>query len=557
MTSGGTGASRGRYRDALRSRDLRLLVTASLVDQVGNWSYSVVIVVTVYHQTHSPLWVAGLSASRWGTRLLLSGYAGVIADRYERIRVMMSSALASGVVMGFIALAVGLTSPAWVLLGLTVVSAAVASPYQSAAGALTPLVVSEKDLAAANGLFATLDSAVVVLGPAIGGLILLAGSPTVGVAVNAASFFVAAAIVVRLSVRSRGTADRSNSVVSEWLTGIRALAAQQVALTLVGFCALDSMVYGASTVIYAPLSVRLGTGVNGYSYLLAGCAAGGVLAAAAANRLAALPRLAPVIMVSITVQAVPFALTVWVHSAGPAFVLQVISGVGMIVVDVLAITALQRDLDNAVLGRVLGAFDAVFTAAIMLGSFVGAAVLSAYGVPAVLLVVGIGAPALALLGLPLLVRGDRLSAAEVARLAPDIELLGRLDLFTEAGRPVLERLAKSAERRPLPAGVDIIRQGDPADSLWILVAGSLAVHADTDAGPRELPMVAAPGYVGELGLVRGVPRTATVTTVGDCELLRIDGARFLAAVESAPPSTSFITLTGARWERTAPSLGSE
>jgi MFS family permease len=532
------------------------LVTASLVDQVGNWSFSVVIVVTVYDQTHSPLWVAGLSAARWGTRLLLSGYAGVIADRYERIRVMLLSALASGVVMALMAVAVGLASPPWILLALTVLSAAAASPYQSAAGALTSLIVSEKDLAAANGLFATLDSVVVVLGPAIGGLVLLAGSPAAGVAANAVSFFVAAAIVVRLRIRSRGAADTSNSVVSEWLTGIRALGAQRVALTMVGFCALDSMVYGASTVIYAPLSVRLGTGVNGYSYLLAGCAAGGVLAAAAANRLAALPRLAPVITASIIIQAVPFAVTAWVHSAAPAFALQVISGVGMVVVDVLALTALQRDLDNAVLGRVLGAFEAVLTAAIMLGSFLSAAVLSAYGVPAVLLVVGIGAPALALLGLPLLVRGDRLSAAEVARLAPDIELLGRLDLFADAGRPVLERLAKSAERRLLPAGVDIIRQGDPADSLWILAVGSLAVRADTDTGVRELPTVSAPGYVGELGLVRGVPRTATVTTASECQLLCIDGARFLSTVESAPPSTSFITLAGARWDRTAPSLGS-
>jgi hypothetical protein len=282
-----------------------------------------------------------------------------------------------------------------------------------------------------------------------------------------------------------------------------------------------------------------------------------VLAAAAANRLAALPRLAPVIMASITVQAVPFALTAWVHSAAPAFALQVVSGVGMVIVDVLAITALQRDLDNAVLGRVLGAFDAVFTATIMLGSFVGAAVLSAYGVEAVLLVVGFGAPALALLGLPLLVRGDRFSAAEVARIAPVVELLGRLDLFAEAGRPVLERLAKSAERRLLPAGVDIIRQGEPADALWVLAVGSLTVNATGDTGVLELPAVIAPGYVGELGLVRKVPRTATVVTASDCELLRIEGPRFLAAIESAPPSTSFITLTGARWERTAPSLGSE
>ena len=481
--------------------------------------------VTVYEQTHSPLWVAGLSAARWGTRLLLSGYAGVIADRYERIRVMLGSALSSGIVMVAMAVAVGLGSPPWVLLALTILSLGRGLPVPVGCRGARPIGRHGKDLAAANGLFATLDSLVVVLGPAIGGLVLLAGSATVGVAVNAASFFAAAAIVVRLRIRSRGTADRSNSVVGEWLTGIRALTAQRVALTLVAFCALDSMVYGASTVIYAPLSVRLGTGANGYSYLLAGSALGGVLAAAAANRLAALPRLAPVIMASITLQAVPFAVSAWVHSAAPAFVLQVISGVGMVIMDVLAITALQRDLDNAVLGRVLGAFDAVFTATVMLGSFIGAVVLSGFGVPAVLLVVGFGTPALALLGLPLLVRGDRFSAAEVARLEPVVELLGRLDLFAEAGRPVLERLAKSAEQRRVPAGV----RHHPAGR-----SGGSAV----DPRRRVARRPRRPGYRSAGTARRGgswVRRRARSSERGAAHRDRHDGERLRAAANRRRP----------------------
>ena len=54
------------------------------------------------------------------------------------------------------------------------------------------------------------------------------------------------------------------------MTGVRALAAQPLAIAVVLFCALDSAVYGAASVLYVPLSVRLGTGPNGYSYLLAG-----------------------------------------------------------------------------------------------------------------------------------------------------------------------------------------------------------------------------------------------------------------------------------------------
>ncbi len=84
------------------------------------------------------------------------------------------------------------------------------------------------------------------------------------------------------------------------------------------------------------------------------------------------------------------------------------------------------------------------------------------------------------------------------------------------------------------------------------MSGSLTVRAKGEAPQaRQLPAVIAPGYVGELGLVRGVPRTATVRTREDSVLMRIDGKVFLDALDTAPPSAAFIQLTGTRWARTA------
>lgn len=544
---------RGRYRAALSHRDFALLAVSFFVDQVGSWSYSVVIGVDVYQRTHSTAALAGLATARWATGLAVSAYAGVVADRYERTRVMLLSAVASAVVMGGIAACVGFAAPVWTLFALTVGSALAGAPYRPAAGALTPEVVGERDLAAANGIFSGLENLTVVVGPAIGGVLLLLGSPVAGVLVNLASYVVAALLVARLRVRSRGDAAAGQGVIALWLVGVRALSSQRVALTLVAFCALDSAVYGASTVIFVPLSVRLGTGLDGYSYLLAGSALGGVLGATLADRLSASRRLAPVIVASIALEAVPFAVTAAAHAAVPAFLLQVVSGVGMIVVDVLAVSALQRDLAGGVLSRVLGVFDALVTAATMLGSFALAAVLSAYGIVTALVVIGVAFPLLALAGLPVLLRGDRATAARAAELAPRVELLAALDLFTGTGRPVLERLAADATEHQLSARSVVIRQGEPADALWVLAEGVLAVSArGTARRARQLPVVTAPAYVGELGLVRGVPRTATVKAEEDSTLLRIEGSDFLAALESAPPSASFVQLTGARWARTQP-----
>jgi CRP-like cAMP-binding protein len=544
-------ASSGRFRDALRHRDLRLLIGAFLVDQVGSWSYLVVISVYLFDRTHSTEWLAALGICRWGPGLLLASYAGVIADRYPRVTILIVSALASAAVMAAMAVVVATNAPPGLILVLAAASAVALAPYQPAAGALTPEVVGEKDLAAANSLFSALENLVVVLGPGLGGLLLLTGQPVIGVAINAASFVVAAAVVSRLRVRSRGGADSEDSAVQQWKAGLSALAAQPVAVAVVLFCALDAAVYGASTVLYVPLSVRLGTGPNGYSYLLAGAALGGVLGVGLANRLSGGSRLAPVIMGSVCLQALPFLVTVAVDSPALAAVLQVASGVGMVIVDVLALTSLQRDLPRETLGRVLGIFDTVVLAGILLASLATGILLAHTDVNVALVAVGAGIPALGLIGLPALLRADRTSAAVARRLRPRVELLTRLDLLEGADRRTLERLAAAAQEIVMPAGQVVIREGDEADALWILARGELSVSVTGDGPvPHALAVVTAPGYVGELGLLHGIARTATVRTSEESMLLRIGGQDFLDALEAGRASPSLLAVAGIRMART-------
>jgi MFS family permease len=549
--STGTPAARSRYRDALRHRDLRLLIAALVVDQAGNWSCFVVISVYVFDHTHSTQWLAALGICRWGPGLLLASYGGVLADRYQRVTVLIVSALANAAIMTGMAVVVAAGGSIGPVLVLTVLSSTAAIPYRPAAGALTPEVAGEKDLAAANSIFATLENLMVVVGPALGGLLLLTGSAVIGVAANAASFAVAAGIIARLRVRSRGGASAGESAARQWLTGVRALAAQPVAVAVVLFCALDSAVYGAASVLYVPLSVRLGTGTNGYSYLLAGTALGAVLGAGLANRLSGASRLAPVIMGSLCLQALPYLVTVPVHWPALAAILQVASGVGMVIVDVLAITTLQRNVPGEVLSRVLGIFDTVLLGGILLASLAAGVLLAHADVTVALIAVGVGIPAIGLVGLPALLRADRTSAAEAERLRPRVELLSELDLLAGADRRTLERLAAAAQEVIMPAGALLIREGEEADALWILARGELSVQA-SGGGPeaRDLPPVTAPGYVGELGLLHRIPRTATVRTGPQSTLLRIDAQDFRSALQASLPSPSLLAVAGTRMART-------
>jgi hypothetical protein len=260
--------------------------------------------------------------------------------------------------------------------------------------------------------------------------------------------------------------------------------------------------------------------------------------------------LAPIIVGGIALQAVPFGLTVWVHAPPIGFLLQVVAGVGMILVDVLALTALQRDMPRGVLGRVLSLLDVAFISAILISSFVFAFVFAALELHGTLLVIGVGFPIAAFLGVRPLVHADRAAAEALRALEPRIALLQVLDLFSAAARPVIERLARAIDEVDTPAGTTLIAEGDTPDALWVIVDGEVEVTIGGSfvrtLGPRS--------YFGEIGLLRGIPRTATVRTVEPCRLWKLSGEDFLDALQTSTPSTSLLDVSSRRLARTHPHL---
>jgi MFS family permease len=399
--------SAGSYRDALRHRDFRTMLTAFLIDQIGSWAYNVVLIVYVYDRTGSTAWIAATTAAGWIPRILFSPYAGALADRFERTRTLLVSALLGLVLMAAVALVMATGGPVVVVLILAAATAAVGTVYLPASGALIPETVGEDDLAAANGLFGMLENLVVIAGPAIGGLLLVVGRPVAGILFNLTTFAAAAVLISRLRVRSTGTAgDGGERLVTQVAAGIAALRRNARARTLVAFCALGTAVYGASTVLYVPMSERFGTGADGYSYLLTAAAIGGVLGAAVAGRLSASPRLPLIIFGGIGSLALPFAATALVTSPVIGFVLQVISGGGMVVVDVLALTSLQRDLPRNLLSRVIGLLETAVLSAALVASFAVAALIREAGLTDALMIVGLGFPAIAATGIRALVRAE-------------------------------------------------------------------------------------------------------------------------------------------------------
>jgi len=531
--AGGPGPAGTGYRSALRHRDLRLLFGALVISATGTWAYNVALLAYVYDRTHSLGWVAAAGLGRFVPSLLLSPYGGVVAERFERVRVMVCSDVLSVVFQAAMAVVAAASGPPALIIALGAFSAMAGVAYLPAVAAVIPQVAGEDDLAAANAINGTIDNLVVVLGPAIGAGLLVASSPAVVFGVNAASFAVSALIVARMRVRS-APVDVSEGgeagPLAQMRVGVRAIVDTPAARVPVALCALVSFIYGTDTVLFVGVSdQRLGTGPDGFGYLLAGSGVGGIALAVAVNRLASSNRLALVITAATVLYCLPTALMAVIHSPVLAFLVQVFRGGATLIVDVLAVIALQRAVASDRLARVFGVFWALVLGAIALGTLITPPIVNALGLNGALLVMAFVPAALGTLAYPSLAALDRAARARVAELTPRIAVLERLGMFAAAPQAVLERLAAASTEATFPAGTAIVREGDAADALYVLLDGAAEVTAHGEGsirGERTLRTMTAGSYFGEIGLLEGIPRTATVTAVTPCIVASCDQETF-------------------------------
>ena len=160
------------------------------------------------------------------------------------------------------------------------------------------------------------------------------------------------------------------------------------------------------------------------------------------------------------------------------------------------------------------------------GTILAPLVIATAGLEAGLVIGGI---ALAATGLVAALVAPREAAVDTV-VEARIRLLGSVALFATAPRFALEGFAADCREVSVPAGTDVIREGDAPDALYVLVEGTADVTS-SPAGHR-INTLGAGDFFGEIGLLKGIPRTATVTTSADSVLLRIEGDTFLALVRT-------------------------
>ncbi len=547
--SGSTGGMRG----ALGHRDFRLLLGGQAISSTGDWLYNVSLVVYVLDQTGSGAWVAATSLVRFLPYVLFGTFGGVIADRYDRRRVMIVTDLARTGVMLALTLVAAADGPAFVAVALAGVSTVFSSAYLPAVRAATPTLVGEDDLAGANTLVSTIDNVALALGPAIGGVLLLFGSPVAAFGVNAGTFLVSALLTlgIRTSLVPAGASDEEPPSLRERVReGFGAIASSSTVKVLLVMSLALTVFYGMEIVLYALASEELfEIGDDGLAFLWAAIGLGGVLAAGITGRVAARPHQAVILGLLNVASAVPIVVLAFGGSGAVVYPLVAIEGAAVIVSDVIFMTMMQRTVSGDVLGRVFGIMDSIMVAGIMAGTVIAPVLVNAFGLEAAMIASGALVVLITVLAFPKARAVDRTAAARAAELADLVELFERVEIFEDAMRPTLEALAAATTLERVQAGTVAISEGDSADDLFVIASGTVSVSAR-----REPLGELGPGdHFGEIGVLEHMPRTATVTAITDCQIYRISGEDFLRAVTEAPRMSGRLVATVAtRLARTHP-----
>ncbi len=391
------------------------LFGASAVSNLADGVFFIVVPLLALRLTDSPILIAGLTIASRLPWLFFVLIAGALADRLDRRATMRNVQVFRALVLAgltLLALVDGLSLPLLyaVALGLGIAE----TLFDTAAQSIMPSLVERDQLSNANGKLYGVELVMnQFVGPPLGGLVIGLSVP-LALGGSAVGYLLAAVgltlIVGRFRPERSGPKTRITADIAE---GMRYLWGHSVLRTLAIMVGVMNLSFTASQAVFVIYAVRPGPmGLSEPEFGLfittfaAGSLAGSLLAARLERRFGRVPLLFASVVVSAVAVAVP-AFTTSPIVIGSAFLL---SGVFIVVWNVITVSLRQRIVPDHLLGRLNSAYRLFAWGTQPLGALLGGVVAEVAGLPAVFALSGV--LGLALLGTRAVITEDALQRAE-------------------------------------------------------------------------------------------------------------------------------------------------
>jgi MFS family permease len=335
----------------LRLPGFRLLFGSTLASSLGTLLAQIALAIDVKDRTNSGIWVGAVLVVGFLPTILVGLTLGPLIDRLERRKLMVVADLVRAVV--FFALV--FVGSAGGIVALAFVAGLATGFFRPAVYAGIPNLVPEEELADANALLQTVENASWAIGPILGGLLTAATSPHAAYWINAVSFLISAALIVRIPARLLQSATAlTRGHWTDLKEGFRHVRESRILLAVLlawGFAGLGIGSVSVSEVFLAKNTFHAGD--FGYGLLFGGIGTGLVIGSFWSSTIQARLGLARTYGLAIAVMGIGFGLgsiapDIWV-AAGCC----VIGGIGDGVAIVCNALLVQTGSRDEIRGRAL------------------------------------------------------------------------------------------------------------------------------------------------------------------------------------------------------------
>ena len=378
----------GTARAALSYPAFRILFAGSALSSVGTWMQNFTLPAYLDDRTGSATLVGLLVFMQLGPLMLLSLPAGVLADRVDRTRLVITMQAVMLVTSVLLAIQIAVHAPLWTLFVSQLVVGSANALNAPAFSASLPMLVDRADLPGAVSLNSAMVNGSRVMGPALAALLAMLGLSTAQLfLVNSATFLFL--IVPLLFVALPHVAgDHPERGWRRLTTGLNiARRRQALSRSLVAMC-LFSLVCLPFIGLF-PSIARLNFGIAAtsatYKLLYVVWGVGAFFGALAVGTWLARfdkRRLTSVGFVAFGVSLAVFAL---MRSAGPAFPVAAVLGFAYFMTATCLITVLQENLFDGERGAVMPLWFMAFGGTVPIGNMIGGPIVDAIGARPVLL----------------------------------------------------------------------------------------------------------------------------------------------------------------------------
>jgi MFS family permease len=370
---------------ALAERNFRLVFSSTSISALGDGVTTVALAFAVLHIGGSATSLGLVIAARQAAAASITVAAGVWADRLPRHLVLVAAATVLGIVQAAAGtLVITGRAEVWMLVVLALVYGLADGFVIPTSQGLIPAVVSATRLQQANALLGLSRSILGVLGPAIGGVLVAAGSPGAALLVDAASFGVAAILLLGVSIPRRVDRVDPEPFLAEVRQGWNEFRKQTWIWTTIVFFGIGNCASTSVSVLGPLIAKQHYSGGTTWAWLVSSFAAGTIVGGIAALRVRpGRPLLASCLA------AVPLALQpLGLALQAPVEVLVaiwVVSGIGLAIHLALWFTVFQQHVPEESRSRV-SSYDALGSFVLLpLGSAIAGPVSVVIGIPATLL----------------------------------------------------------------------------------------------------------------------------------------------------------------------------